>query len=143
MNPNAVFVDTWAWLSLGNRSETHHEKVQRYYRDLRSKRVPIYTNDYVLSEFINLLFRRVAYHHAGKFVGNLLSSIAQGKTQLELVTPDRFQAAWELRKRFHDKPQISFIDLTSMAIMAELGIQQVLTEDAHFTHVGMGFTRVP
>lgn len=74
---------------------------------------------------------------------DLFASAEQGMTQIELVTPNRFKAAWELRKRFHDKPNISFVDLTSMTIMAEIGIQQVLTEDAHFTHVGMSFTRVP
>jgi predicted nucleic acid-binding protein len=30
-----------------------------------------------------------------------------------------------------------------MVIMDELGIQQVLTEDEHFAHVGKGFIRVP
>ena len=62
---------------------------------------------------------------------------------LERVTPDRFSAAWELRKRFQDKPTVPFTDLTSMAIMDERGIHQVLTEDEHFIQVGMGFSRVP
>jgi predicted nucleic acid-binding protein len=30
-----------------------------------------------------------------------------------------------------------------MVIMRELGINQVLTEDEHFMHVGLGFIRVP
>lgn len=30
-----------------------------------------------------------------------------------------------------------------MVIMKELDISQVLTQDEHFIHVGMGFTRVP
>ena len=45
--------------------------------------------------------------------------------------------AWELKKRFNDKPRISFADLTSMAIMAELGIQQVLTEDARAMYAAL------
>jgi predicted nucleic acid-binding protein len=44
---------------------------------------------------------------------------------------------------FRHKPTISFTDLTSMAIMDERGIQQVLTGDEHFIQVGMGFSRVP
>ncbi|HED03407.1 MAG TPA: PIN domain-containing protein [Candidatus Fraserbacteria bacterium] len=63
--------------------------------------------------------------------------------RVERVTADRFSAAWELRKRFQDKPLISFTDLLSMVLMKEQGIRQVLTEDEHFIQVGMGFSRVP
>ncbi len=38
---------------------------------------------------------------------------------------------------------ISFTDLTSMSIMTELDIREVLTGDEHFLHVGMGFQRIP
>jgi predicted nucleic acid-binding protein len=59
------------------------------------------------------------------------------------LTTERFQAALELRKRFRDKPDISFTDLTTMAVMRELQITAVVTEDNHFLHVGMGFQRLP
>ena len=32
---------------------------------------------------------------------------------------------------------------TSMVIMEERGIRQIITEDEHFHHVGMGFQKVP
>lgn len=32
---------------------------------------------------------------------------------------------------------------TSMVVMLELGLRRVLTEDRHFSQVGMGFERVP
>jgi hypothetical protein len=47
------------------------------------------------------------------------------------------------RKRFQDKPLISFTDLTSMATMPERGITRVLTENDHCLQVGMGFQKVP
>jgi predicted nucleic acid-binding protein len=56
---------------------------------------------------------------------------------------DRFTRAWALRKQLDDKPNISFTDLTSMVIMQERHIVQVLTEDAHFAQVGLGFSLVP
>lgn len=40
-----------------------------------------------------------------------------------------------------------FIDtwgwVESMVVMSELGITDVMTEDDHFLHVGMGFKKVP
>ena len=59
------------------------------------------------------------------------------------MTSERFLAAWSLRKRFQDKPDISFTDLSSMALMVERGIQQIVTDDDHFLHVGMGFQKIP
>jgi predicted nucleic acid-binding protein len=59
------------------------------------------------------------------------------------MTPQRFEKAIELRYRFQDKPRISFTELTSMVVMSERGIEEILTEDDHFLHVGMGFRKVP
>ncbi len=127
-------------MTLGDPSETRHKEVNQFYHELYRKRVSIYTSDYVLNELITLLFRRVPFREGVRFIEGIQGSAV---IKVELVTLTRFTAAWELRKRFQDKPKISFTDLTSMAIMKEVGIQQVLTEDAHFTHVGMGFARVP
>ncbi len=62
---------------------------------------------------------------------------------LEWTTKERFTKAMALRLRFQDKPRISFTDLTSMVVMKELRIKDVLTEDDHFTQVGMGFRKKP
>jgi len=59
------------------------------------------------------------------------------------ITPSRFEASQKLRLKFQDKPDISFTDLTSMVVMQELGITDILTGDAHFTHVGMNFVLFP
>jgi predicted nucleic acid-binding protein len=48
-----------------------------------------------------------------------------------------------LRRKYSDKPRISFTDFTSMVVMSELGITDVMTEDDHFLQVGMGFNKVP
>jgi len=143
MDCEAVFVDTWGWMALGHRREPRHADVKSIYQELRSKGIPLCTSDYVLDELITLLFRREVFEEAMRFVEGMLGAAVLGQLRIERVTPDRFSAAWELRKRFQDKPTISFTDLTSMAIMDERGIQQVLTEDEHFIQVGMGFSRIP
>jgi predicted nucleic acid-binding protein len=62
---------------------------------------------------------------------------------IEYVTQERFSRAWRLRLRSHDKPSISFTDLTSFVVMRELGLQHTLTADPHFEQVGMGLIRLP
>ena len=59
------------------------------------------------------------------------------------LSPEQFQKAYQLRLKYHDKPTISFVDLTSMVVMQDLAITDVFTGDAHFEQVGLGFRVVP
>jgi predicted nucleic acid-binding protein len=62
---------------------------------------------------------------------------------LEWISQERFEAAKQLRLKFIDKPMISFTDFTSMVVMKELEIKLILTADAHFGQVGLGFNKAP
>jgi len=33
---NLIFVDTWAWLALSNRKDTHHELAKKEYEELKA-----------------------------------------------------------------------------------------------------------
>ncbi|XZO00967.1 MAG: type II toxin-antitoxin system VapC family toxin [Microcoleus sp.] len=143
MQYRTIFVDTWGWLALGHRRDNYHQQVKNLYYSLQSNSVEIYTSDYVLDELISLLFKREIYSEAVKFFTSLLKSADLGYIKIERVTNERFLAAWELRQKLADKPNISFTDLTSMIIMQDLGIQYVLTQDNHFIQVGMGLIKVP
>ncbi len=139
----AIFVDTWGWLAYGHRRDAHHAEVKELVAHCVSNRVPLHTSDYVLDETITLLFRRETHEESVKFLDALLADSARGTLQIQRVTAERFHAALQLRKRFWDKPDISFTDLTTMAIMREMEIAAALTEDVHFLQVGMGFQRLP
>jgi uncharacterized protein len=139
----AIFIDTWGWLTLRDRREARHREVDRFYREVRRRRDSVYTSDYVLDETITLLFRRLLFVRAKESLQYIQQAIAEGYLHLEWLTPQRFEKALELRHRFQDKPRISFTDLTSMVVMSEREIEEILTEDDHFLHVGMGFRKVP
>ena len=143
LETESIFVDTWGWIALGHRHDPRHGEIGRIYQELHQHQMSIYTSDYVLGEVSTLLFRREIFREAVHFIEALLESASQGYIHIQQVTPDHFSKAWVLRKRLQDKPRISFTDLTSMVIMDERGIHQVLTEDAHFIQVGMGFINVP
>lgn len=134
-----VFIDTWGWINLFSRKERHHEQVSRLYEHLRRASGKIITTDYVLDEVWTMLFKRVPFAAARSALEAVGQAAAEGYIILERVSPERFEEAQRLRLMLHDKPDISFTDLTSMTVMRELGIAEIITGDAHFTHVGMGF----
>ena len=91
---------------------------------------------------VERLFGLAPFAQARRFMEGIFEASRRGLLDIEHVTPERFSRAWRLRLRFHDKPRISFTDFTSFAVMRELGLQHVLTADAHFEQVGMGFVIV-
>jgi len=139
----AVLIDTWGWLVLGHRRDPRHQEVKAFYQHLQEEGARLYTTDYVLDEVTTLLFRRESFEEAVSFMEGIFQASQEGRLTIERVTSERFTAAWELRKRFQDKPKISFTDLTSMAIMQDRNIKKVLTDDDHFTYVGMDLQKVP
>jgi predicted nucleic acid-binding protein len=73
----------------------------------------------------------------------LVTAIKEGDINFIFITPERFTETASLRIKFDDKPRVSFTDLSSMVVMEEFAISQILTADAHFAHVGKGFQIVP
>ena len=137
-----LFVDTWGWLVLADAKDPAHAQVVEQRRQ-RSAPGRLTTSDYVLDETFTRLFSRCDFALARQFSDAILAAGSAGFLQIERITPPRFEAAYRLRVRYRDKPGISFTDLTSFVVMKELGIREVLTADAHFTHVHLGFRRVP
>ena len=112
------------------------------YRLLKRRR-RLTTTDYVLSEVITNLYRSQKAASAQAFVNRLLQAIERGDYRLMTVSPDQFGRAWLLRQKYHDKPDISFVDFTSMAVMQDLGITEIFTGNGHFRQVNLGFQVVP
>ena len=101
------------------------------------------TTDYILDETFTRLFSRCHFSEAHRFSDAVLGAESAGILKIERITKERFDAAYGLRARYRDKPSISFTDLTSFVVMKELRIRDVLTGDAHFAQVRLGFRRLP
>ena len=138
-----LFVDTWGWLTLHDRREDQHSSVVKHYQTIRASGGRIYTTDYVLDETFTLFFKRLLPEQARAAMEILLDSFRQDGFYLAQITAERFSETRILRLKYLDKPKISFTDLTSMVVMRELDIAAVLTGDAHFLQVGMGFQVIP
>lgn len=101
------------------------------------------TSDFVLDETITRVFARRPYDVASRFCEGLLRVRDSAALRVERIDGPRFDAAWELRRRYQDKPGISFTDFTSFVVMRELDLTHALTRDAHYLHVGLGFVTTP
>ncbi len=138
-----VFIDTWGWISLLSKREAKHSRVDSFYRSLRANHGLLYTTDDVLNETFTLLFRRLPIQQALFAIERTEEAVKSAYLTLEWIDETRFEKAKVLRRKFLDKPYISFTDLTTMVVMSELKISDVLTEDDHFIQVGLGFRKVP
>lgn len=138
-----IFIDTWGWVAMGRKSEPEHQEVIQLYSNIIKSNSFIFTSDYVLDEVVTLIFGREPVSTALNFVEGILFDIDSDIVQLERVDSERFDKTWSLKKKYMDKPRISFTDLSSMVIMKELDIQDIMTDDDHFLHVGMGFRQIP
>jgi uncharacterized protein len=140
---NRLLIDTWGWLTLNDAGERRHLEVAAFYRTLLERKALIYTTTFILDETFTLFFKRLNSYRAQQAMQQLSAAFSTERFQLIQIDEIRFIQAQNLRFKYLDKPQISFTDLTSMVVMQELNIEQVLTEDAHFIQIGLGFERVP
>lgn len=102
-----------------------------------------YASTFVLDETFTLFFKRLNSFQAKQGMLQLSEAFTTQQFQLIQIDEFRFTETQSLRLKYLDKPQISFIDLTSMLIMQEFDIYRILTEDVHFTQVGLGFQLEP
>lgn len=138
-----VLVDSWAWVALAARHDEHHADATAQHSRFRKEGVRYLTTDFILSEVATLLFRILTFEQASKFVSTVLRAIHDGEYSLVHVSPSQFQAAWTMRLMYQDKPDISFVDFTSMVVMQDAGINEVFTGDVHFRQVNRGFVLYP
>ena len=134
-----LFVDTWGWVAVADRGDSSHEAATEIFRQARRSGGAV-TSNFILDETFTLLFKRRPFEDAWHFTTDVVRSPF---IDIQEVTGARFSRTIELRKQFSDKPRISFTDLSTMAIMQEFGVTDILTADKHFTHVGLGIRALP
>ena len=134
-----LFVDTWGWVAVADRSDSGQDAAREIFQRARRSGGAI-TSNFILDETFTLLFKRRPFADAWHFTTSVVRSPF---IDIQEVTDVRFSRTIELRKQFSDKPRISFTDLSTMAIMQELGVTDILTTDRHFTYVGLGLRTLP
>ena len=81
-----VFVDTWAWYALADRSNRDHDLARSINNQLLDESCTFVTTNYVLDETITLIRYRVGHAAAVRFWHMFHESIGLG--QIEFVRVD-------------------------------------------------------
>lgn len=134
-----IFFDTWGWVAIAHKDDSHNKVAVSFYRDfLINKGIPV-TTDYVLAETITFLRARTEPDGVDLFIDTLLAAVKEDRILLEKIDEGRWKKAWQMSKKYADKPYISFADFSSFVLMKELGVSEALTADRHFENIGLGF----
>jgi len=124
------FADTWFFVAILDRFDSHHAGATRIARALKGARVV--TNESVLAEVL-AFFARAGVRARGEAAAKVRDALQS----LEVKSVDRalFLRALDLYETRSDK-QYSLVDCASMVMMRERGISHVLTNDHHFRQEG-------
>lgn len=130
--PQAVFVDTGAWVALRYRRDQLHGRARKLAERLQHERVGIVTTEWVMSEAVTLLKARGAIDAAVA-----LGEALQGGRLGHLVesSAERRGRAWELFVRYKDR-RVGWVDCASFAVMEELGLRRFFGFDSDFVRAG-------
>lgn len=129
----SAFVDTSGWYALIDRKDARHARVVAGIRRFVEKRVTLVTSDYVVDESATLLKARIGSHAAL----NLFAYLSEATSvEWEWVGSERFTKAQSLFKKLGGQGH-SFTDCTSLVIIQERQIEDVVTTDRHFKIQGL------
>jgi uncharacterized protein len=135
-----IFFDTWGWVAIAHKDDDRHAEALSFYKTFLLKNGTPVTTDYVLAETITLL--RAKTRGVEVFVDAVLAAIKEERIMLARIDAARWDKTWTLGKKYHDKPSLSFVDLSSFVVMKELGVSDVLTADKHFEDASLGFKKL-
>jgi len=137
-----IFFDTWGWVAIAHKGDSHHKAAVSFYRDfLINKGIPV-TTDYILAETVTLLRAKTNTEGVNLFIDTLLDAAKENRLLLEKIDEERWKKAWQMSKKYADKPYISFVDFSSFVLMKELGVSESFTADRHFEDIGLGFKKL-
>ena len=135
-----VFVDTGGWIAVAVASDAFHDAAASYYADLLSRRVPLFTSNYVLDETVTRIRYDGGHALACQFCDLYEEAEKRGLITTLWVDEDVARQAQRILRKYSDQ-KLSFTDCTSFVLMKNHGIGESFSFDTHFEM--FGFLRSP
>lgn len=133
----SLFVDTGGWMACADAADPAHTACCAARDAALQAGQTLVTTDFVVDETLTLIRFRLGLAAAEAWWEQVDRS---ARLRWERIESDRFERARQLFFQDRDK-DLSFTDCTSIAIMRELKLTQVLATDRHFRQ--MGFQVLP
>ena len=134
---NGLLVDTAGWMACADRADPVHLACCTARDAALEAGQTLITTDFIVDEALTLIRFRLGLSAADAWWRQIDRS---PHLRWERVDSDRFEKARQVFFQHRDK-DLSFTDCTSVAIMHELKMTQVITTDRHFHQ--MGFRVLP
>jgi predicted nucleic acid-binding protein len=134
-----LFVDTAGWMACADGADVVHAAACTARDEALRHGRALVTTDYVVDETLTLLRVRLGLASAEAWWRQVESS---ARLRWEWIDPGRAERARHEFFRQRDKG-CSFTDCTSMVVMRELRLRQVLTTDADFSQMGFDVLPTP
>jgi predicted nucleic acid-binding protein len=121
-----MLVDTGAWYAVADASDRHHERACRFYLE-EAPQGRFITTDLIVAETWALISGRLGRSAALTFWETLRDT----RTPILPIESSDLESAWHIVQAFPDQ-MFSFVDCTTFALMARLGVYEAFAFDAHF-----------
>jgi len=131
-----VFIDTSAFYAMVNRSDCDHADARLFFLALIRDKVPMITSNFILSETYTLLLLRM-----GRSAAIQITERIRNSYEIERISEEDETQAWKIVTDYTDK-DFSYVDATSFALMARLGLDRAFSFDDHFSQY-KGVRKVP
>ena len=121
-----VFIDSGYIIALANKTDIYHKKAIEVSELIKDGELgSIYTSNYIFDEVVTHIMARQSHETAVK-AGNALLNSEIGMLE---VTQSQFIESWQLFKK---KQNMSFTDCTTVKLMEENNIKNIVTFDKGF-----------
>ncbi len=134
---NALFVDTSGWMACVDAADAAHDASCKARDAALESGTLLVTTDYVADEALTLIRARLGMAITEAWWRQIEGSSRVRWEWIDAVRAERARSAFFR----HSDKEWSFTDCTSMVVMHEMKLKQVLTSDHHFQQ--MGFQLVP
>jgi len=128
-----VFADTSYWIALTNRHDPHHQAALSMSEQI--VRCRVVTSEMVLTEFLNFFGEKGEFLRKAA-VGMVDEILADPNVRIWPLADDLFDRALDLYRSRLDKGY-SLTDCSTMVLMSDEGVTEVLSTDPHFEQHGL------
>jgi hypothetical protein len=132
-----VLVDTWFWVALNWERDQDHQLTVLANEEFLDRDYRYVTTNLILAETYTLLRRWAGPERAIAFGREIRAAVQAEAMGVIYITPAMESDAWMIFERYADVRDLSYVDCTTFVAMQEAEISEALTNDGHFSMVGL------